>query len=99
MTSARSAHSACSLARGRQAAACQVAIKRTRALEACAGGGQALAVNGRPNRRVACVLDAEGLAVEILDLEEVDEEEEEEEEEAEEEGEAEGVAMEGVESE
>lgn len=77
-----------------------MAIKRTRALEACAGGGQALAVNGRRNRRVGCVLDREGLAVEILDLEEVDEEEEEdgagEEEEDEEE---EGVAMEGVESE
>ncbi|KAA1468251.1 hypothetical protein DENSPDRAFT_877957 [Dentipellis sp. KUC8613] len=44
-------------------------IKRSRALAAGEGGEVSLAVNGRAGRRVACVLDEEGLVLEALDLE------------------------------
>ncbi|THH16998.1 hypothetical protein EW146_g3736 [Bondarzewia mesenterica] len=44
-------------------------IKRSRALTACREGEVYLAVNGRVGRRVACVLDTEGLVLETLDLE------------------------------
>jgi anaphase-promoting complex subunit 4 len=61
-----------------------LAITRTRALVACADGARGMAVNGRPNRRVACVLDREALAVEIFDLEGSEDEEEGEEDDGEE---------------
>lgn len=44
-------------------------IKRCRALAGCKDGGVSLAVNGRVNRRVACVLDASGTRMESFDLE------------------------------
>lgn len=44
-------------------------IKRRRALAGCKDGGVSLAVNGRVNRRVACVLDASGTRMESFDLE------------------------------
>ena len=50
-----------------------------RELVGCREGTVALAVNGRAGRRVACVLDGEGLGLEVLDMEGEEEEVEEEE--------------------
>jgi anaphase-promoting complex subunit 4 len=44
-------------------------IKQSRTLVGCKEGEVNLAVNGRAGRRVACVLDAEGIGLEILDME------------------------------
>jgi anaphase-promoting complex subunit 4 len=44
-------------------------IEQRRMLAGCKDGGVSLAVNGRAGRRVACVLDDRGLALEILDME------------------------------
>lgn len=60
-------------------------IIQSRALKGCREGGVTLAVNGRAGRRVSCVLDGTGLAVEVLDMA-GEEEERELEEEAGEEG-------------
>lgn len=65
-----------------------------RALKGCREGGVTLAVNGRAGRRVSCVLDGTGVAVEVLDMEGEDEELELEEEEEAGEGE-EGAAGSG----
>jgi hypothetical protein len=37
-------------------------------LEACKTGVGAIAVNGRPKRRFACVLDTQGAVLEVYDL-------------------------------
>jgi anaphase-promoting complex subunit 4 len=50
-----------------------------RDLVGCQEGTVTLAVNGRVGRRVACVLDAAGLALEVLDMEGEEEGGEEEE--------------------
>ena len=52
---------------------------QSRALLGCREGTVTLAVNGRVGRRVACVLDDGGLALEIMDVESPEEEEEAEE--------------------
>ncbi|TFY69760.1 hypothetical protein EVJ58_g217 [Rhodofomes roseus] len=52
---------------------------QTRRLAGCREGRMALAVNGRTGRRVACVLDGAGTALEILDIEGEEEETEVEE--------------------
>jgi len=44
-------------------------IKQSRPLVGCADGAVSLALNGRAGRRVACVLDGEGVGLEILDME------------------------------
>lgn len=43
-------------------------IIQSRALKGCREGGVTLAVNGGAGRRVSCVLDGTGLAVEVLDM-------------------------------
>ncbi|KAF9044704.1 hypothetical protein BDZ89DRAFT_1155514 [Hymenopellis radicata] len=53
----------------------QVPIKRCRQLVGCESGRVNLVVNGRAGRRVACVLDEKGTAMESLDLEGDDAEE------------------------
>jgi anaphase-promoting complex subunit 4 len=63
-----------------------------RDLVGCQEGTVTLAVNGRVGRRVACVLDAAGLALEVLDMEGEEEGGEEEEEGAEAEDEMETAA-------
>jgi len=52
-------------------------IVQSRNLTGCKEGTAFLAVNGRVGRRVACVLDGSGLALEILDIEGEEEELEE----------------------
>lgn len=47
----------------------QNSIKRSRALAGCKAGDVSLAVNGRPGRRVACVLDNKGTILESFDIE------------------------------
>ncbi|KDR85006.1 hypothetical protein GALMADRAFT_233556 [Galerina marginata CBS 339.88] len=47
----------------------RVPINRRRALSGCKSGGVSLALNGRINRRVACVLDSTGTTLESFDLE------------------------------
>ncbi|RDB29551.1 Anaphase-promoting complex subunit 4 [Hypsizygus marmoreus] len=44
-------------------------IKRSRALVGCNAGEVSLALNGRPGRRVACVLDSKGITLESFDVE------------------------------
>ncbi len=47
----------------------QIPIIRSRALGCCELGGQArISVNGRENRRCACVLDASGQVGEVFDI-------------------------------
>ena len=55
----------------------------SRELVGCQEGRVTLAVNGRVGRRVACVLDAAGQGLEVLDMEGDEEEEEDEEDEME----------------
>lgn len=52
-------------------------IIQSRSLAGCRKGKVTLAVNGRVGRRVACVLDDSGLALEILDMEGEEDEAEE----------------------
>jgi len=47
----------------------RIPIKRCRRLAACGNAEVSLAVNGRVGRRVACLLDNTGTAMETLDLE------------------------------
>ncbi|KAI0932220.1 hypothetical protein AcW1_000598 [Taiwanofungus camphoratus] len=54
-----------------------VPIIQSRSLAGCRKGKVTLAVNGRVGRRVACVLDDSGLALEILDMEGEEDEAEE----------------------
>ncbi|KAL1737184.1 anaphase-promoting complex, cyclosome, subunit 4-domain-containing protein [Schizophyllum commune] len=82
-------------------AAVEMPIKKSRRLVGCRSGAVSLAVNGRPNRRVACVLDGAGTKMECIDVEGDEEDEDEEgEEEAEGQGEEEGSSsmMEGDET-
>ena len=67
-------------------------LHRRRLLSGCRHGEAELAVNGRKQRRIACVLDSQGSRLETFDLGEDNEEMEDEEEdrEEEEEEEAEG---------
>jgi len=52
-----------------QLGAIKIAINRRRALSGCKTGAVGIALNGRINRRVACVLDSTGSTVESFDLE------------------------------
>ncbi|KAJ3508934.1 hypothetical protein NLJ89_g5481 [Agrocybe chaxingu] len=47
----------------------KIAIMRHRTLSSCKDGGVSLALNGRTGRRVACVLDSTGTALESFDVE------------------------------
>ncbi|KAH7883604.1 anaphase-promoting complex, cyclosome, subunit 4-domain-containing protein [Phlebopus sp. FC_14] len=47
----------------------RIPITRCRELSACRNGPVSLAVNGRVGRRVVCVLDGDGMEMEILDME------------------------------
>lgn len=55
-----------------------LAVEGAVELTGCKKGKVTLAVNGRAGRRVACVLDAEGTTLEVLDMEGDDAEEEDE---------------------
>lgn len=50
-------------------------IRKKKALGIVPSGPLTLAVNGRVGRRVACVMDAEGMEAEVLDMEGEDGEE------------------------
>ncbi|KAF4623938.1 hypothetical protein D9613_001828 [Agrocybe pediades] len=52
-----------------QLPATKIPINRRRALSGCKTGGVTIALNGRINRRVACVLDSTGTTLESFDLE------------------------------
>ncbi|KAI0348023.1 hypothetical protein BDW22DRAFT_1319603 [Trametopsis cervina] len=61
-----------------QIAAVPIPIIGCRELAGCQEGSATLAVNGRAGRRVVCVLDSSGLALEVLDMEGEEEDEEDE---------------------
>ena len=55
-----------------------MSLIQSRPLIGCREGAVTLAVNGRVGRRVACVVDAAGLTLEIMDVESPEEDEDEE---------------------
>jgi len=60
-----------------QITAAPIPMTDSRELVGCQEGTVTLAVNGRVGRRVACVLDDAGLALEVLDMEGEEDEEDE----------------------
>ncbi|KIJ21731.1 hypothetical protein PAXINDRAFT_165137 [Paxillus involutus ATCC 200175] len=46
-----------------------IPITKSRRLSACRNGSVSLAVNGRVGRRIVCILDGDGMTMEVLDME------------------------------